>query len=94
MEEVFRLERERVIGNDWVVRYENRYFQVKRHGRHYAPAKGKVKVCEWESGRLELRYRGQKVEWRRSRSRQHGRPSCHRKQKQPETGLRSKKGHV
>ena len=63
MDEVFRLENERVIGNDWVVRYENRYLQVKRGGRQYAPAKSKVVVCEWEDGRLEIRYRGQKVAW-------------------------------
>lgn len=63
LREAFRLETERVIGNDWVVRYENRYFQVSRGGRQYAPAKGKVKVCEWEDGRLEIRYRGQKVSW-------------------------------
>ena len=63
LDEVFRLESERVIGNDWVVRYENRFLQVKRQGRHYAPAKAKVVVCEWEDGRLEIHYRGQKVEW-------------------------------
>ena len=63
LEAVFRLESERVIGNDWVVRYENRFLQVKRQGRQYAPAKAKVVVCEWEDGRLEVRYRGQKVAW-------------------------------
>jgi hypothetical protein len=63
LDEVFRLETERVIGNDWVVRYENRYLQVKQAGRHYAPAKAKVLVCEWEDGRLEIRYRGQPMKW-------------------------------
>lgn len=63
LDEVFRLETERVIGNDWVVRYENRFLQVKRGGRQQAPAKGKVVVCEWEDGRLEIHYRGQKVAW-------------------------------
>lgn len=63
LDDIFRLETERVIGNDWVVRYENRYFQVNRRGRHYAPAKAKVTVCEWEDGRLQIRYRGEKVEW-------------------------------
>ena len=29
LEEAFHLETERVIGNDWVVRHDNRYFQVK-----------------------------------------------------------------
>jgi len=63
LDEVFRLETERVIGNDWVVRYENRFLQVNRQGNHQAPAKGKVTVCEWQHGRLEIRYRGQKVPW-------------------------------
>ena len=63
LDEVFRLETERVIGNDWVVRYENRFLQVNRQGNHQAPAKGKVAVCEWQDGRLEIRYRGRKVLW-------------------------------
>jgi transposase len=63
LDQVFRLESQRVIGNDWVVRYENRFLQVKREGRHYAPAQAKVVVCEWEDGRLEIHCRGQKVEW-------------------------------
>jgi hypothetical protein len=63
LDEIFRLETDRVIGNDWVVRYQNRYLQVKHAGRQYAPAKSKVQVCEWEDGRLEVRYRGQKMQW-------------------------------
>ena len=63
LDEIFRLEFERVIGNDWVVRYRNRFLQVNRQGNHQAPAKGKVVVCEWQDGRLELRYRGQKLRW-------------------------------
>ena len=63
LDEAFRLETERVIGNDWVVRYENRFLQVSRQGNHQAPAKGKVVVCEWQKGRLEIRYRGRKVLW-------------------------------
>ena len=61
MEEVFHLETVRVIGNDWVVRHDNRYFQVKAQARQYAPAKGKVTVWEWEDGRLQSRYRGRAV---------------------------------
>src|ERR1700680_3052334 len=63
LEEVFHLESGRVIGNDWVVRHDNRYFQVKAQARNYAPAKGKVTVCEWEDGRLQIRYRGRAVAW-------------------------------
>jgi hypothetical protein len=53
-----------VIGNDWVVRYENGFLQVNRQGNHQAPAKGKVVVCEWQNGRLEIRNRGQNVSWK------------------------------
>ncbi len=63
LEELFHLETVRVIGNDWVVRYENRLLQVLNKGRHYAPSKGKVVVCEWEDGRLGIRYREQPVMW-------------------------------
>jgi hypothetical protein len=64
LDEAFRLETQRVIGNDWVVRYGNRFLQVNRQGNHHAPAKGKVAVCEWQDGRVEIRYRGQKVGWK------------------------------
>jgi transposase len=63
LDEVFHLESGRVIGNDWVVRHDNRYFQVKAQSRQYAPAKGQVTVCEWEDGRLQIRYRGRPVVW-------------------------------
>jgi hypothetical protein len=63
LDDVFRLETERVIGNDGVVRYQNRFLQLKNQGRRTAPAQSKVAVCEWEDGRLEIRYRGLAVVW-------------------------------
>jgi hypothetical protein len=57
------LETGRILGNDWVVRHDNRYFQVKAQARNYAPAKSKITVCEWEDGRLQIRYRGRAVSW-------------------------------
>ena len=54
------LETERAIGNDWVVRHQNRLFQVTRQSR-YAPARSKVVVCEWEDGRVEIRYGGRRL---------------------------------
>jgi transposase len=57
LEEAFRLETERTLGQDWVVRHDTRFFQVTRESG-YAPARSKVVVCEWEEGRLEIRYRG------------------------------------
>jgi hypothetical protein len=63
LEEALHLETERVIDNHWVVRHDNRYFQLQRETRCYAPAKAKVSVCEWEDGRLEIRYRSRAVRW-------------------------------
>lgn len=60
LDEVFRLETERTLGNDWVVRHDNRYFQVQRQSR-YAPARSKVLVGEYEDGRVAIEYRGQKL---------------------------------
>jgi hypothetical protein len=63
LQKVFRLETERVLSNDWVVRYDNRLFQVQAQRRKYAPAQGKVVVCEWQEGRIEIEYRGSKLPW-------------------------------
>ncbi len=57
LEQVFCLETERSISNDWVVRYENRYFQLERTS-DYPPRQAKLTVCEWEDGRTEIRYKG------------------------------------
>jgi hypothetical protein len=63
LREIFRLETERVLGNDWVVRHHNRLYQVERASHRHAPAKSTVLVCESPDGTVELRYRGQKLEW-------------------------------
>jgi hypothetical protein len=60
LDEVFRLETQRTLGNDWVVRHNSRFYQVTRQSC-YAPALSKVVVCEWEDGRLEIRYRGKQL---------------------------------
>ena len=57
LDEVFCLESERSISNDWVVRYENRWLQLERSS-DYPPRQAKVTVCEWEDGRIEIRYQG------------------------------------
>jgi hypothetical protein len=64
LREVFRLESERIISNDWVVRYDNRLFQVQAQRRKYAPAQGQVVVCEWQDGTVEIEYRGRKLPWK------------------------------
>lgn len=61
LRQIFRVEEERTISNSWVVRYEGRWFQLEKQTRHYAPARSKVKVCEWQDGTLEIHYRERKL---------------------------------
>ena len=49
---------------DWVVRYDNRWFQLEGQGRYYAPAQGKVLVCEGRHGSIAIEYRGRGLRWR------------------------------
>lgn len=53
---VFRLREERTVSNDWVVRYDNRLFQLERQSR-LAPARSTVEVWEDAAGQIEIRYR-------------------------------------
>jgi hypothetical protein len=62
LDRIFRLEEPRTVGHDWVVRYRNRTFQLRRQSR-YAPARSQVTVCEWPDGRLAIEYRGRAVPW-------------------------------
>jgi len=63
LDKIFRLETERTVSEDWVVRYANRYFQLEPQSRHHAPARSKVLVCEGRHGRITIEYRGQALGW-------------------------------
>ena len=41
LDRVFRLENERTISEDWVARYDNRFFQLEAQSGHYAPLREK-----------------------------------------------------
>jgi transposase len=62
LDAIFRMEQERVIGNDWVVQYQGRLLQIGRESR-YAPAGGKVTVSEGRDGGLQICYRDRLVKW-------------------------------
>jgi transposase len=64
LDDVFWLEEERVVSDDWVVRYKNRLLQLERQSRHWAPAKSHVLVRENEAGQLRICYREQTVSFR------------------------------
>ncbi len=62
LDRVLQLEETRVLSNDWVIRYDTRYFQVARQS-HQAPARSTVLVRENAAGAIELRYRGRLMRW-------------------------------
>ena len=63
LDRIFRLESERTVSEDWVVRYENRFFQLQPQSCHYAPARSNVLVCEGRHGRIAIEYRGRALRW-------------------------------
>jgi transposase len=62
LDAVFRLEETRTVSNDWVVRYDNRYFQIERQS-HRPPARSTVQLYEAGDGQIEIRYRGRAMRW-------------------------------
>lgn len=63
LDEVFQLEQERVLSQDWVVSYAGRLFQLERQTRYHAPAKSHVRVRENERGEISIEYRGHKLDF-------------------------------
>jgi transposase len=63
LDRIFRLESERTISEDWVVRYDNRFFQLERQSRDSAAAQSKVQVCEGRHGNIAIEYRGRALRW-------------------------------
>jgi len=60
---VFCLEETRVVGNDWVVRYKNRFFQIVPQS-NLPPAKNRVTVQEHLDSSIHLVYRDRGVFFR------------------------------
>jgi hypothetical protein len=52
------LESRRSISNDWVVRYEGRWLQLRPGSRRYGPTQSQALVYEYEDGSVEVYYRG------------------------------------
>ena len=63
LDRIFRLESERTVSENWVVRYDNRFFQLEPGSHHYAPSQSQVLVCEGRHGNLAIEYRGRALRW-------------------------------
>ena len=62
LDRIFRLENERTIGNDGVLRYHNRWLQLGQ-SRDGAQAQDKVLVCEGRHGNIVIESRGRALRW-------------------------------
>ena len=61
LRQIFRLETERAIGNDWVIRHHGRYLQLRPGQRYRGSNKRKALVCEWEDGSMAIYHQGEKM---------------------------------
>ena len=64
LDEVFWLEQERVISEDWVVHYRSRLLQLERPSRPRVPTKSRVLVRENQTGELAIHYRDHRLVFR------------------------------
>jgi hypothetical protein len=55
---IFCIEEQRSITQDWIVRFESNFYQLKRQSK-YEPARGKISVRKYLNGELHLNYRGE-----------------------------------
>lgn len=61
LESVFCKEEERALTDDWIVRYENSYYQMARQSNQ-PPTSKKVMVRSYLNGELHFNYRGKDLE--------------------------------
>ena len=75
LDAVFRMEETRTVSNDWVVRYDNRYFQLERQS-HRPPARSTVQVYEAADGQIDIRYRDRVMRWHELVPEESARETC------------------
>lgn len=64
LKEALNWEEERIVGNDWTVSWEGRWFQILAEEEHLALARRKVTVRRLRSGALKLIYKGKNLRYR------------------------------
>jgi len=60
---VFCFEESRVVANDWVVRYQNRLFQIEKNNATLPPSGSKVIVQRLLDGQIRLLYKGEALRY-------------------------------
>lgn len=64
LERVLVFQEERLVQNDWTVRWRNRWFQLTCANGRLSVVGKRVQVCEQLDGTIRMVYRGQELEWR------------------------------
>jgi transposase len=60
---VLSFEEERVVQNDWTVRWRNRWFQLTAAKQRWSMVRKRVLVCEQLDGRIRIFYHGRELVW-------------------------------
>jgi len=63
LDRILVFQEERVVQNDWTVRWRNRWFQLTATNGPLGLAGKRVLVCEQLDGTIRLRYRERELEW-------------------------------
>ena len=63
LREVFCYEQTRSVGQNWVVRSQNRFFQLLHGDGKLPQATSKVTVRTWLDGSLHILHRGKRIRW-------------------------------
>lgn len=61
--DIFSIQEQRSVSRDWIVRFENNYYQLEKQSR-YKPATGKVDVKRYLNGEMHIYYRGREASYR------------------------------
>lgn len=60
---VLAFQEERVVQNDWTVRWRNRWFQLTAANQRWTMVRKRVLVCEQLDGTIRLYYHGRELGW-------------------------------
>jgi transposase len=60
---VLSIQEERLLQNDWTLRWRNRWFQLTAANQRWVLVRKRVRVCEQLDGTIRLFYHGRELEW-------------------------------
>ena len=93
LHEIFRIETERSISNDWMIRHEGRSLQLNPGSRHYGPTRSKALVCQWEDDNMKIYYRGEQIAFTELKERVQTSPELRPSAPRPIVIRKAKKDH-